>query len=381
MFEVHKFPAADDLPYARRNRVMNSDSTPRLRQEAAVDAPQIDPRTLLTPAEVAAILYVDPKTVTRWAKAGKLESFRTPGGHRRFLKSEILTLITGDDHSHGGAVPPTFSAYALASIPPAPGAAMHQDRRQEIAAGLQKRAAAAAVVAEAVAIALEVQADEAAEAVSSTARAVATAARTAAEAANAAREARAFAASLAAEAVASDAARAALVLQLRADASAAKLSQAAAQAVAIVAAASLPGAERESALTALRLAATVKAAAVATAEDTAAAAAAVAAAVAVAAAGVALKNSAAAVAFESEAAKVAATVQATATATARRVAAETDARASGAALVARETAAAVRALEDAWDTTGTSLEAVTSKANVAAASASLRAAEGSNVGT
>ena len=34
---------------------------------------------LLTPAEVAALFRVDPKTVTRWAKAGKLTSIRTLG--------------------------------------------------------------------------------------------------------------------------------------------------------------------------------------------------------------------------------------------------------------------------------------------------------------
>ena len=39
---------------------------------------------LLTPAEVAALFRVDPKTVTRWAKAGKLTSIRTLGGHRRY---------------------------------------------------------------------------------------------------------------------------------------------------------------------------------------------------------------------------------------------------------------------------------------------------------
>ena len=39
---------------------------------------------LLTPSEVAALFRVDPKTVTRWAKAGKLTSIRTLGGHRRY---------------------------------------------------------------------------------------------------------------------------------------------------------------------------------------------------------------------------------------------------------------------------------------------------------
>jgi excisionase family DNA binding protein len=48
---------------------------------------------LLTPAEVASLLRVDPKTVTRWAKAGKLTSIRTLGGHRRYKESEVKNLL------------------------------------------------------------------------------------------------------------------------------------------------------------------------------------------------------------------------------------------------------------------------------------------------
>ncbi len=44
---------------------------------------------LLTPAEVAALFRVNPKTVTRWARAGKITAIRTLGGHRRFRASEI----------------------------------------------------------------------------------------------------------------------------------------------------------------------------------------------------------------------------------------------------------------------------------------------------
>lgn len=50
---------------------------------------------LLTPAEVAAMFRVDPKTVTRWAKAGKLSSIRTLGGHRRYRESEVRELLEG----------------------------------------------------------------------------------------------------------------------------------------------------------------------------------------------------------------------------------------------------------------------------------------------
>jgi excisionase family DNA binding protein len=50
---------------------------------------------LLTPAEVASMFRVDPKTVTRWAKAGRLTSIRTLGGHRRYLEAEIRELLGG----------------------------------------------------------------------------------------------------------------------------------------------------------------------------------------------------------------------------------------------------------------------------------------------
>ena len=48
---------------------------------------------LLTPAEVATLFRVDPKTVTRWAKAGKLTSIRTLGGHRRYKESEVKAML------------------------------------------------------------------------------------------------------------------------------------------------------------------------------------------------------------------------------------------------------------------------------------------------
>jgi excisionase family DNA binding protein len=55
--------------------------------------PAFQASTLLTPAEVAAAFKVDPKTVTRWAKAGKLNSIRTLGGHRRYLEAEVLAKL------------------------------------------------------------------------------------------------------------------------------------------------------------------------------------------------------------------------------------------------------------------------------------------------
>lgn len=54
---------------------------------------QTETEALLTPAEVAAMFRVDPKTVTRWAKAGKLSAIRTLGGHRRYREAEVKALL------------------------------------------------------------------------------------------------------------------------------------------------------------------------------------------------------------------------------------------------------------------------------------------------
>ena len=44
---------------------------------------------LLSPGEVADLFHVNPKTVSRWAKQGRLPSLRTLGGHRRFRWSDV----------------------------------------------------------------------------------------------------------------------------------------------------------------------------------------------------------------------------------------------------------------------------------------------------
>lgn len=66
---------------------MNRDNTTPL------SAPAANGDALLTPAEVAALFRVDPKTVTRWAVAGKLTSLRTLGGHRRYRAAEVHALL------------------------------------------------------------------------------------------------------------------------------------------------------------------------------------------------------------------------------------------------------------------------------------------------
>lgn len=47
----------------------------------------------MTTGEVAAMFAVTPETVAAWADAGKLASFRTPGGHRRFLRTDVELVL------------------------------------------------------------------------------------------------------------------------------------------------------------------------------------------------------------------------------------------------------------------------------------------------
>ncbi len=65
--------------------------SPQMSSQSTTDAPG----ALLTPSEVASMFRVDPKTVTRWAKAGKLSAIRTLGGHRRYSEAEVRSLLSG----------------------------------------------------------------------------------------------------------------------------------------------------------------------------------------------------------------------------------------------------------------------------------------------
>jgi excisionase family DNA binding protein len=48
---------------------------------------------LLTPGQVAVIFNVDPQTVSRWNRTGRLDAVRTPGGHRRFREDDVRALL------------------------------------------------------------------------------------------------------------------------------------------------------------------------------------------------------------------------------------------------------------------------------------------------
>jgi excisionase family DNA binding protein len=46
----------------------------------------------LTTSQVAGILHVSPKTVSRWAKEGRLPHQKTLGGHRRYPERQVREL-------------------------------------------------------------------------------------------------------------------------------------------------------------------------------------------------------------------------------------------------------------------------------------------------
>lgn len=57
---------------------------------------------LLTPAEVAAMFRVNAKTVTRWARSGRLSYVTTLGGHRRYKASEIERIRSENETEADG---------------------------------------------------------------------------------------------------------------------------------------------------------------------------------------------------------------------------------------------------------------------------------------
>jgi excisionase family DNA binding protein len=54
-----------------------------------VREPEYDDSDILTPGEVAELFAVSPRTIRLWADEGKLPSFRTVGGQRRFRWADV----------------------------------------------------------------------------------------------------------------------------------------------------------------------------------------------------------------------------------------------------------------------------------------------------
>jgi excisionase family DNA binding protein len=50
---------------------------------------------MLTPGELARLLHVNAKSVSRWCRMGRLHAVITPGGHRRIPLAAVLDLLRG----------------------------------------------------------------------------------------------------------------------------------------------------------------------------------------------------------------------------------------------------------------------------------------------
>jgi excisionase family DNA binding protein len=75
----------------------------------------------LLPAEVAVLLSVSPKTVSRWAKEGKLPFMKTLGGHRRYPRPRSGSSST----SSGRSQQPELAEFLIAAALHAPNRPIH----------------------------------------------------------------------------------------------------------------------------------------------------------------------------------------------------------------------------------------------------------------
>jgi excisionase family DNA binding protein len=64
-----------------------------LYAEQHPDRPDWIDEQLLRPGQVAALFQVSRRTISDWARAGKLDAIITPGGHRRFRAKQVRALL------------------------------------------------------------------------------------------------------------------------------------------------------------------------------------------------------------------------------------------------------------------------------------------------
>lgn len=59
------------------------------------ESPEVRPSRWITLGQACKLLGVNESTLRRWADAGHIRSFRTPGGHRRFSEDDLQAMIAG----------------------------------------------------------------------------------------------------------------------------------------------------------------------------------------------------------------------------------------------------------------------------------------------
>src|SRR3981189_24716 len=60
---------------------------------------------VLSTRQVATLLGVGEATVKRWADAGEIECFRTPGGHRKFRLRDVTAFVQKPQYLSRGPAP------------------------------------------------------------------------------------------------------------------------------------------------------------------------------------------------------------------------------------------------------------------------------------
>ena len=68
-----------------------------IREVNTPKAETIAPESLLTSYQVGSLLQVNPSSVNKWVKDGRIPAFRTPGGHRRIRAADLVAIL--QEHS------------------------------------------------------------------------------------------------------------------------------------------------------------------------------------------------------------------------------------------------------------------------------------------
>jgi len=71
---------------------------------SSASSAQTGDRDWLALGAASRLLGVDPDTLRRWADAGRVEAFATPGGHRRFARQSLERLIAARRSGPQGAL-------------------------------------------------------------------------------------------------------------------------------------------------------------------------------------------------------------------------------------------------------------------------------------
>lgn len=70
-----------------------------------MNSTEISADSLLTSHQAGSLIQVNPSSINKWVKEGRIPAFRTPGGHRRIRAGDLVAFLT----THNMPVPRTLS--------------------------------------------------------------------------------------------------------------------------------------------------------------------------------------------------------------------------------------------------------------------------------